>query len=95
MAASLFLLIAAAVSLAGEEEGADPSATALLKRGWQRIDHLDCAAPTAGSYFEVSNDQGSAEAFALNTGYLVSRSPVPEPPYDCRLVRKPHFVEEI
>lgn len=95
MAASLLLFIAAAVSLAGGEEGGDPRAAALLRRGWLPADHLDCAAPAAGSYIEISNEQGSAEVFVLASGFLVSRAPLPEPPYDCRPVREPHFVEEI
>jgi hypothetical protein len=95
MAASFLLFVSAAVGLAGGDETADPRTTSLLARGWVSVDHLECPSPSPGSFFEVSGEQGSAEVLALKSGFLASRAPLPEPPYECRQIHEPHFVEEI
>jgi hypothetical protein len=96
MAASLLLLVSAAVGLAGGGSGPPPAERRLLARGWQRADHVACGPLREGAYYEAANEEGSAELLALPEGAaLVSRLPLPEPPYDCREITEPHFVEEI
>jgi hypothetical protein len=95
MAASLFVLIAAALSLApGGEAGGD--AAGLRARGWQSADRAACEQLRSGAYYEIGNEEGTVEALALADGSLLaSRLPLPEAPYECREIPEPHFVEEI
>jgi hypothetical protein len=95
MAACFLLLISAAVGLSGGAAEEDPALSALRARGWAALDHVECAGLTAGDYFEVSSEKESAEIYYLGASSLASRAPLPEPPYECRKIPKPHFVEEI
>lgn len=95
MLASLALLISAAVGLAGTGPSADAGAS-LRARGWQALDQVACEGLRAGRYYELGNDEATAELLAVpGGGVLVSHLPLPEAPYECREVTEPHFVEEI
>jgi hypothetical protein len=95
MAACFLLLVSAAVGLSGGAAEEDPAAGPLRARGWGPLDHVDCPALREGNYYEVSGEKESAEIYFLCAGTLASRTPLPEAPYECRKIPKPHFVEEI
>ncbi len=95
MAASLLLIISATIGLAGGSQE-NPELDALLAHGWVWSDRLDCGALRPGTFYEVGNEKSSAEVFFLDLRkQLVSQLPLPEMPYQCREIKKPHFIEEI
>jgi hypothetical protein len=97
MAASALLVISGAVGLSGGP--AQPFAQMphqLTARGWSALDQVGCEGLLPGHYYEVGNEESTAEIFAFEEGrFLASRLPLPEPPYACRPIFEPNFVEEI
>jgi hypothetical protein len=95
MVASLLVLVSAAVGLAGGEN-ADTRASILLSRGWFPAGRAHCTGWKSGVYYELANDDTSAELYSLgDDSSLASRLPLPEEPYQCREIPGPSFVEEI
>jgi len=95
MLSSLSLIVSAALGLQGKPTQTIPPN--LRAHGWQHLDGAPgCAGLRAGSYFEAGNDEGTVELYALDDGgVLASRAVLPPAPYDCHLIPKPLFVEEI
>ena len=93
----LMLVVSAAVGLSEESSlSADPLTAPLLARGWVYLDHVDCDRLQPRAFYELSNERESAEFFTASDGrYLASRPALPEPPYECRPISEPHFIEEI
>jgi hypothetical protein len=95
LAASLFLLVSAALSLWEKPPSAPAGpAAALLERGWRKAESLPC--PTVpGRFYELEGDGSAAEAFALGRGEALVSRPLAIHPVHCREIEQPHFVEEI
>jgi hypothetical protein len=86
-------MISAILSLSGTES--DSTEIELRGKGWTQIDQVNCANLRAGNYYEIGNDEVTAEIYALKSeGGLISRLPLPDS-YECRKIVRPQFVEEI
>lgn len=67
----------------------------LGRRGWTEGESLPCAEARAGIFYEVANEEASAEIFAMGAGrYLASHLPLPDHAA-CREISQPNFIEEI
>jgi hypothetical protein len=95
MLASLSLTVSAALSLSGSATPAGDAAAALRARGWQETGHLVCGDLRPGAYYEAGNEESSAELLALPGGGALVSGLLPDPPYACREIPGPQFVEEI
>ncbi|MGZ3651834.1 MAG: hypothetical protein ACXWR1_08330 [Bdellovibrionota bacterium] len=96
MAASALLVVSGAVSLSSEPAPSSQPPSLLAARGWAALDQVGCEGLLPGHYYEVGNEETTAEIFAFEEGrFFASRLPLPEAPYACRPINEPHFVEEI
>lgn len=92
-ATSLALGVSGFLLLPGAAEPSE-NFEALLAHGWQLADSIPCPAVEPGNYFELESESGVAEGFFSPKGqWLVSD--LPEPPFTCRTISRPTFIQEI
>ncbi|MGE3262783.1 MAG: hypothetical protein AB7K68_13465 [Bacteriovoracia bacterium] len=92
-ATSLALGVAGFLLLPGTAETPENFET-LLAHGWQLTDSTPCQNLEPGTYFELESESGVAEGFfSLSGQWLISD--LPEPPFLCRKISRPTFIQEI
>lgn len=68
----------------------------LLARGWQWNESVRCANAAPGTYFEFESPTSSVEGFFSQSGrWLTALETLPEPPYQCRKISRPTFIQEV
>lgn len=94
--AFLALAISAFLSLRGESGNLDSQSPRLLAKGWAQTDPPACENLKEG-YFELESENSTVELYHSPSGQILSSRPTPwpEPPYHCRPIAKPSFIQEI
>ena len=74
----------------------DEQTEKLFAHGWTISESHPCSEMEPGSFFEADSDQVAIEGYFSTTGLiLISGSTLPEPPYQCRKIKQPSFIQEI
>ena len=68
----------------------------LRARGWLDVSAPECKSLAYQHYYELESMEDSAEIFVSADGNILgAKAPLPEPPYSCRPIPKPNFIQEI